>query len=434
MRWLKWLVGIALLSGVVMLWLKVERLPQTLHGIPNVRPEQAAEQLLARHSVTSRRITSSAQLFPLPSIDTLLIVDRSHGRLPAWQQEQLLDWVQRGGQLLTNVLPHLHDDYQDGLLEADSLARHDPLLYALGVTAWRHTNIARRSALPDHSRTAVLMLEQHYRRHCINRPASEKNLCTRLTCGSDAEPSPYTLLNSQAGLLQLDLDPQIDLLHRDLYSTPPENNPTTPPTEGYVDARGYSGNQDTLLEVSIGRGAIWAMADLLIFTNERLHHLDHAGFLLHLVSQGGQVWWVQQSDSPSLYLWLWQRAWPLIIASLMLLILFLAYHIPRRGIMLRPQAHQQRDFTAHLHAAAALQWRLRETDALLGPLRRECLRALTRHGEKYQSDSQVQLAAQRSTLTEQEIHDALHVTPQTDEQLQQVITLLQKLRQQLSAR
>jgi hypothetical protein len=420
---------VVVLVGVgIGIWMQLEKLPLAEHGLSMVRASAAAEALLARRDIATRRITSAAELFPLPDTDTLLILQRRDTRMPDWQRQALLDWVTGGGRLVINAVPMNENDYQDDLLDNTDIANHDPLLYSLGVTAWYKDSVARRPEVPLFPGAAD-ELAFRFRLHCLGQLNLDGKGCARLFCGEDRWPD-YVLFDDGEALRQLELDPQIDLLHRDLYSTPDDDDPMIPLRQTAVIGRGSTDNgQDMLLWLTLGDGDVILLSDLDIFTAARLHHLDHADLLLAMSQGFSAVWWIHSVESPPLYKWLWQRGWPLISAASLLLMLFLWHHIPRRGVMLQPAQGLDRDFTDHFQAASALLWRIGQSRALLEPLRREVLRQLGRHPGTEDPTRRLALASSLSGLSQEDIRDALERVPVNEAELRHLVSLLQLLRQ-----
>lgn len=430
MKSLSKIIFFALLVAAIVLLLnrQFERLPHVVHDHSSSQPQAAAQQLLQHWQKKPRRLTSSTELFPLPDHSTVIILERQNGRLADWQQQQLIDWIESGGRLITHALPLDNDQYYDGDISAEDISGHDPLLYHFGISAWQHSEIAARPALPLAGEMGNTLLVYNFQRHCIN-PASSDNHCADLTCGDDSLEISYAwLADDQSAGLQLDLEPRIDLFHRDLFNRIEEDDPTVPASDSTVMLRGNNEQHDLLLQLDAGMGQLWVLTGLDIFNNERLHHLDHAALLQLLTADQQQVWWVHSINVPPLEQWLWQRAWPLISALLLLLLIFLWRHIPRQGVMLADTSTLHRDFTEHLRAAGALLWRLDQRRALLQPLRQAVLTNLAKHAGGSEPAQREALAAQLSGLTLAQVQRALAEVPASDIAVQELVALLQQLR------
>lgn len=423
-------VLILLIALAVALWHRFEKIPLAEHGQSTARPQAAALELLERWQKPARRLTSSIELFPLPSTDTLLIVERTPGTMPVWQQDALIDWIESGGRLVTHALPLSEDAWNDGELSDTDIRNHDPLLYRLGITAWRDGSQPHRAPVSVPAGFASDRLERDFRMHCIAGENDET--CIDMTCGDFSEQPVFARLNiDDAARFQLELDPTIDLLHRDLFEEVDEDDVAIPESRSRVIQRGTMGERDAMLHLRSGDGDIWVLSDMDIFRNHRLHHLDHAALLEHVSQRRTQVWWATSIDVPPLSSWAWQRAWPLILSMLILVLVFLWQHMPRRGVILSLSERQPHDFTDHLRAAAALLWRINQKRPLLEPLQRDVMNRLARHPGGSDPQRREQLAADISGLSPDLVHQALHALPDNDTALQEQVALLQHLRHSL---
>ncbi len=423
-------VPILLVALAAALWHRFEKIPLAQHGQSIARPQAAALVLLERWQKSPRRLTSSIELFPLPGTDTLLIVERTPGTMPVWQQDALIDWIENGGRLVTHALPLSEDAWNDGELTDTDIRNHDPLLYRLGVTAWRDGSQPHRASVSVPAGFASDQLERNFRMHCI--AGQHDDTCIDLTCGDVTEQPAFAWLNiDDVTDFQLELDPTIDLLHRDLYEAVDESNVAIPASGSRVIQRGTMGERDAMLHLRTGDGDIWVLSDMDIFRNHRLHHLDHAALLEHISLEHTQVWWATSIDVPPLSSWAWQRAWPLILSLLIVLLVFLWQHMPRRGVILSLSERQPHDFTDHLRAAAALLWRINQKRPLLEPLQRDVMNRLARHPGGSDPQRRDQLAAEISGLDSELVRQALHDLPDNDAALQQQVSLLQHLRHSL---
>jgi hypothetical protein len=425
------LVLIALAAIATALWLQLEKVPVVRHGISTAQQQDAAIALLERRNKTARRITSSSELFPLPDSDTLIILERHQPTMPEWQLQALTDWVLAGGRLLTHARPLDLEDWNDGSLEGEDLRNQDPLLYRFGVTAWYESGLPKRLPGAFRNETAADVLAVEFSNNCLTD--SNAKACLDLTCGDSTKDVEFALLylDDQQRLLQLELNPAIDLLHRDLYDEFDENDASLPEGLGRVADRAMLGGHDVLLKLRAGDGELWLLSDLDIFGNARLHHLDHADLLVTLSDDRQQVWWAVSVDVPPLSAWLWQRGWPLIIALLLLLLVFLWLHMPRRGVVLQTTNNVHHNFTDHLRAASALLWRIGQRDAVLSALRRKVLQALARHPGGDDPNRRDDVAGMLSGLDAALVRRALTDTPDDDAALLQLVALLQHLRRSL---
>ena len=70
----------------------------------------------------------------------------------------------------------------------------------------------------------------------------------------------------------------------------------------------------------------------------------------HQLIGDGPVWFVQGIDMPPLPLWLWQHAWPLMLALLLALAAWLWRRLPRPGPQWHAAEADRTDYLGHLLA------------------------------------------------------------------------------------
>lgn len=408
-----------------------EYVEEPVHTMPQVKPGAAAVRLLADQGKQNRRIVHAAELFPLPDNNTLLIINRQHGRLPEWQQQALLSWVSDGGLLVLNSLPLDADAYAAGEYDQtedasdNPIARHDPLLYSLGVTSWQRHDEQQRDPLTDAWELLTDYSISEFNSLCLDGLGEDYAQCISFACGDISQWPDDAQLYYGDSLYQFALDPRIDLLHRDLFDDPPEDDLLTPASDAQVIARAGSKDRDQLLALALGDGEVWVLSDFDIFSNERVHHLDHAWLLYALSHYADSVYWSQNIEVPPLLAWLWHRAWPLILSLALLLALFIWQHWPRRSTLLEASDLPTRDFISHLHAAGDLLWRHGDRQALLQPWRDAIL---ARADNTPPSDRWLTHLSETSGISTDRLHWALYQEPADEAALIEIASILQTLR------
>ncbi|WP_164549067.1 DUF4350 domain-containing protein [Amphritea opalescens] len=126
----------------------------------------------------------------------------------------------------------------------------------------------------------------------------------------------------------------------------------------WAEAQFGSGEGAQLLEFAIGRGKVYVLSDLDLFTNGRINELDHAFLLSHLVSGSQKVWLQYGIDTPSLPVFLWQKI-PFILMSLGALLLLMGWRLfLYTGPRLNLDKVQRRNLLEHIDATADYAWRL----------------------------------------------------------------------------
>ncbi|HEX5677614.1 MAG TPA: DUF4350 domain-containing protein [Alcanivorax sp.] len=358
-------------------------------------PYLAAQTLLEDWQRPTRRIFSTAALFPLPDTDTTLILDEYRGELGSDRIAALFEWVQRGGHLIVAARPAYHY-VADEASEPDggdnrTGGTDDPLLTPLGI----HAESVETDS-EDDPFTALLdrfqPMESLFLEYCLGDGELPPQ-CETLTCEAPPLPAPATLITEDGERRHLLAAPGQTLRH----------GPTDllPETLAF-DAANADGGQ--MMQLFWEEGRITVLAGLTLWDNQHLHYFDHA-WLLKRLTGDGPVWFVQGIDMPPLPLWLWQHAWPPILALLLALAAWLWRRLPRPGPQWRAAESGRTDYLGHLLALGHFHWRTGQSERLTAALRDSARRRLDLlHPDR---DKALAIAAERLALSETELRDAL---------------------------
>lgn len=452
---------------LISLFFLTEQYQYVQHNSPTHKPWQAATLLLQQDNISSRQIYGSAALFPLPSIDTLLIMDKQRSQLSAAQIEQLRDWVWQGGRLIvaartlyyyeededenyetedtaTNPLEDINENdatgngrinYANADYDEDVLRENDPLVYAFGISAWEvpldnihypltgfySANSFQREA-NGKSLHACVLLDQDDRENCLTD-----------VCGNDTFNIPYSNITASGELRRFALPADEKLMHINQYDDLEEDEyyPSIPYTDTALEAEIFNTYGSQVMRVSYGDGDVIAMTNFNIWYDDQIGYLDHAWLLETLANDASEAWWVHNIDMPPLMYWLWQHGWPLFIALFVLLIVFLWMHMPRRGPLLLAQTQHARDFLDHLHAGGVFLQRTGQAKTLITPLRAQVMRKLSTHPSGNKEPECFDVAERLSGIPSSDIQAALKDMPDNQQQLTAFIDTLQILRSRL---
>jgi hypothetical protein len=120
------------------------------------------------------------------------------------------------------------------------------------------------------------------------------------------------------------------------------------------------------------------VADDVWLSNDGIARAENAALFAELASWRERVVLLRDLQRESLLTWLYQTAWPALLALCGALALWTWRRVPRTGPWLpRPGGHEQ-SFLEHLGASGAYLWRRRGRVALLEPLRRSVRAQLER--------------------------------------------------------
>ena len=130
-----------------------------------------------------------------------------------------------------------------------------------------------------------------------------------------------------------------------------------------------------------GRGRVTIAAHAKPFRNRYIGESDNAWLLLRLIGQSDadEVWFLN-GVKVSFFGMLWEHGWMALIASAVLLAVWLWKSLPRFGPLRTPEETGMRDFAEHLSLTGAFLWRHRQHAHLITPLRETVTRAAVRCG------------------------------------------------------
>ena len=481
---------------LVAAFLVTERYDYVEHSHSSKKTWAAATDLLEKYGIQSENRYGAARLFPLPSTDTVLIIDEDHTAITDEQIEEIHDWVAQGGHLIlaARTLYYSEDDEEDCPelsdvekikdqmnkpdestddhckaqaldkafaddasknyafedYDADDMKNNDALLYSFGATAW---HVPRYDAEPmPPAQVNVSDLESAFfaplMEGCLNKPTQKDNAkaertyedCAVQLCGDPSLNILFSTVYIAGKLRQFAFHPEDKLMHIDQY---PDEEVKRAIDEGeYEDAtlpltdskiRIEAGNEfgTQLMQLSYFDGTVTALTDLRIWDNQQLPYLDHAWLLHELTDGAPTVWWVRHIEMPPIMLWVWIKAWPLIISLIAILCFFLWLKMPRRGVQLQLAQHKGRDFLHHLYASGFFLWRTKQAGVLLKPLRDQVERLLLRHTGANKGATRFKDAEKLTGISAKDIESALTARPSSDADLTFIVNTLQTLRSRL---
>ena len=322
----------------------------------------------------------------LPSSDDIIIGERLGGRLPDHRVDELLAWVEQGGQLLTSVQRSWVGDDPGGA---------DKLLSRLNITLWEHDYDEWEEG---------------------EEPPDFEVVTTTLQSGTSFEAQ------FDHGL--------------SLYDPDWENR----------NGHHISSESSTyMLVVPHGQGWVMLATDLDFMRNPRqlnysegsqptIEYRDHAFMLSWLVESVNSVWLVRGIDAEPLTSLIWQHARHAVIALAVLLLFWLWWLYNRFGPLRASVTPERRNILEHLRMSAVFAWRQDRAQQLFNDTRHDIELLLRRKHPQIASlpvaERSVKLAEIVSMPTEQ-IARALHHDWQGEREFIELTHLLQQIRKAL---
>ena len=304
-------------------------------------PYLALERFLQRMGARSEFARSPVQLTRPPDKGVLVLAGRRLAFMTPQRVREIDAWVRRGGMLVVEAETHGIDD---PLLENYGIEREIP-------ETMRGTPEERREAKKRAEEKRVedrAEGRKGVRRHYVADiawPGASKPLRVRLTgpglrIAGEGEPK---------GLLTAMSDDRL-----------------------------------AFVALDAGEGRVVALSSLVFLRNFDLGEYDHAEFAWRLLTNAPEQrtsMLFLRLPTPSLWQWIREHAWPVLVAAIVLLLLWLGRIVPRFG-PLEPEAPPiRRSLLEHLRAAGRFVWSRGESRPLLEAVRDRLWRsALRRRG------------------------------------------------------
>ena len=188
-----------------------------------------------------------------------------------------------------------------------------------------------------------------------------------------------------------------------------------------ADWEGNSSLPSRVISTRHQLGQIVVMAHARPLRSPYLARADHGLFLetISNMSSGGEIVFLYGSNLSFSGL-IWQRAWMVVVAGVILLIVWLWMRIPRLGPLLEDSFQTRRPYGEALTQSARFLWRGGHVEHMVRPLR-------ARLESQHQGDpaNLYQRLADQSGLTREEVAEALTLPPTKDSGT--LIKLVQKL-------
>jgi len=270
----------------------------------------AARLFLKKMGIPAQKV-NIYQLENLPSTKTVILINTYRSSLSEARIDQLLEWAERGGHLIT-IIGKSYDEDDVDLLQ---------------------------------SRLSIRPSDRRYFRNEFDEK-KEKD--------SDEEYDPKAYIS----LKGLDKKYAINVSHLDPIAT---NNE--------ADDKVFLRDVLYLINRQYGKGIITVASDLDFAENKNIEDEDHAELFWQIVhfknKQIENVWLLNEDEMPSLSSWLWEYAWQLVLTILLFLALWLYSLSPRLGPVIPKESLDRRRLLEHIQASGYFFWKQNEQARLI---------------------------------------------------------------------
>ena len=276
-------------------------------------PYLALEHLFGQLGRPVTRLESPRSLDAMPAGGVLILDGNRRRNVNPERAGRLLDWVQGGGYLIVAA-----EDVGD-----------DPLLAKLGVSHYK--------ASPS-----------------MQCPAEE-------TVGKPVEKPAEKTPPAKPGIVKPPLPVEFRLPGSDTsYRFSRHGNGLTSSSPEPEWRAGLTAERNAVLHYTWGQGRITVLDGLQFLNNRQIGNLDHAELIWALLQQyqaQGELRLASRMEVPTLWQWLIESAWMVLISAALLITLWLWRIIPRFGGTLTAPIAERRDLIQHLAAIGRSVWR-----------------------------------------------------------------------------
>jgi len=360
------IVIIALLSWGIVSNIEIyEDTGQTSWSVRALRnPYLAAQQFIQQSGIKSVESDSLIGLDKLDSVATVLITDANQALNPR-QLEQLLSWLENGGNLI--VTANSTNGSDDLLLEKFNVD-----------TSWpSRIDIEAKNDNPDQPQDAVEDdTSQKEDGPSISKSFRDYN--EQIDAGKDPRKS-LPIKDADDSLTVIDFDAEIGSLEIAFRPYPVLTHPYPDGDVGdEPDPVPFSWTASEygthLIQFEVGNGMLTIISDPSIWTSQRIDQYDHAYLLWVLSSKHGDFAILHPGLRDSIWVLIASHAFEFLIA-LALSMTLLLWHLGHRfGRIVSRDTAGGRALSEHFFATANYLWHRKAGKQLIEPVRQQIFR------------------------------------------------------------
>ncbi len=372
------------------------------------------------------------QLFP--DTNTVIILDTNRSTLSADKIEQLLDWVNEGGHLITRAIVdwdlanYLQEDEsyectetsgeneeegQQGEQEKhaiECLYSSDPLQSTLDITVDKRIFLdSEKDENPENDDDYDFKSEDDYNITGWMRDNQHREY----SVGLANAPKDLTLTtNSSFYAINSDHESEFKLLIED---------------------------ETFLIQRAVGNGLITLISELDIIENQLLRNTDNAEIFWYLIhshhEKPANVWLFHNNEMPNLLSLIWKYGWTVILSLAGLLLFWLFQSAQRFGPLIPKQAIARRRLMEHVDASGQYFWKMKNKQLLIDSTRKALNQRIGQLHPAWQNTDEMGQVDHLAEMLDIPINRIKHLLfnnqIETDEDFTELITELESIRRNL---
>lgn len=359
-----------LLGGGIYVFLDThEKKEKTVHtglfGEARKNPLYAGRVFLKRMGVPTETKTSVQGFTGYPNPDTVIVINSKRTTLSAYQTQQLINWVKKGGHIIalaTNKW-RFHrseqssdadkklNDFQSTTIDnklTDNLYSSDPLQNYMGISTGEKI---KYDDLTKAEQTQLDEIEEQ-------EDSSDSD--------DDGEESTEKLFKIKLSDSSKELEIKNSWFRPILVA------------EEYRDQTEIITlrSSNFIVRQKIGSGLVTLVSSLDFIENKQLEKADHAEIFWHLIhginkpiDQPSKVWLIHSDKMPPLWDLIWSNAWMFILSILFLFIAWLLLATRRFGPAIPKLSEDRRSLTEHISSSGTFYWKHNHKKELLESIR-----------------------------------------------------------------
>ena len=368
-------------------------------------PYLAAQTFMQESGIEVTDVDTLVKLEQLDGLGTLFFSDPNQVQTPH-QLQQVLDWLESGGNVIYSASSLNHDD--------------DLLLHEFGVEV-EHSDNRDGEEGPESSLSETL---REYNRQIEEGKTREE--IARSFSNPD-QSLTNVIFDDDIGILAIDFNTRKILQHASFADI--SHSGSYKPFSWSSSESGVH-----MMQFEVGEGLLTLVSDTSVWTSYNVDEHDHAYLLWLLSSDSGSFAILRSVLHDSVWTLMKRNASELLIAAALFIALMLWHQAYRFGRIVPRDVSRTRALGEHFSSVSHYLWHRRRAEYLLTPLRQAVLRrASVTLGEfpRADKDRQFELIGERCDINPDAIARAFSIDDFNEASFVQTVRLLKRIEQSL---